>query len=438
MITLPPFLVTLLSFLFVLAVLVFVHELGHFLVAKMAGIRVEQFSLGFPPKAIGITFGETEYCISWIPLGGYVKLSGMADFGTEEVKGEDWEFQSKSRGVQMGVLFAGPTMNFLLGFLVILGVRLGSGEYAFVNNTVVGRVEPNSPLKEAGLLSGDQVLSVAGKTVNDWEEMTLAFSKARGTTFLVKLIRDEKRVSFQVVFDSFDEPLGIDPFIPAKVGAIMPGYPAEAVGLRSGDKIVAVAGEKVVQWWEMSEKISAMPEQEIEIKWISEGVELSSQIVPRAEKVGSNVVGRIGIGMSLDRTPIGIGKAIWRSGADLLRFTGAIFAFIRRLVSGQESSRALAGPVAIAQMAGEQAQQGWEALFSFMALLSINLAILNLLPIPMLDGGHLIIILTEAIIRRPLSVRQKEILQQAGFAFLLILMIYVTFTDISRIFGWLI
>ena len=438
MITLPPFLVTLLSFLFVLAVLVFVHEWGHFLVAKMAGIRVEQFSLGFPPKAIGITFGETEYCISWIPLGGYVKLSGMADFGTEEVKGEDWEFQSKSRGVQMGVLFAGPTMNFLLGFLVILGVRLGSGEYAFVNNTVVGRVEPNSPLKEAGLLSGDQVLSVAGKTVNDWEEMTLAFSKARGTTFLVKLIRDEKRVSFQVVFDSFDEPLGIDPFIPAKVGAIMPGYPAEAVGLRSGDKIVAVAGEKVVQWWEMSEKISAMPEQEIEIKWISEGVELSSQIVPRAEKVGSNVVGRIGIGMSLDRTPIGIGKAIWRSGADLLRFTGAIFAFIRRLVSGQESSRALAGPVAIAQMAGEQAQQGWEALFSFMALLSINLAILNLLPIPMLDGGHLIIILTEAIIRRPLSVRQKEILQQAGFAFLLILMIYVTFTDISRIFGWLI
>lgn len=437
MITLPPFLITLLSFLFVLAVLVFVHELGHFLVAKMAGIRVEQFSLGFPPKAIGITFGETEYCISWIPLGGYVKLSGMADFGTEEVKGEDWEFQSKSRGVQMGVLFAGPTMNFLLGFLVILGVRLGSGEYAFVNNTVVGRVESNSPLKEAGLLSGDRVLSVAGKTVNDWEEMTLAFSKARGTTFLVKLIRDEKRVSFQVVFDSFDEPLGIDPFIPAKVGAIMPGYPAEAVGLRSGDKIVAVDGEKVVQWWEMSEKISAMPEQEIEIKWISEGVELSSQIVPRAEKVGSNVVGRIGIGMSLDRTPIGIGKAIWRSGTDLLRFTGAIFAFIRRLVSGQESGRALAGPVAIAQMAGEQAQQGWEALFSFMALLSINLAILNLLPIPMLDGGHLIIILTEAIIRRPLSVRQKEILQQAGFAFLLILMIYVTFTDISRIFGWL-
>ena len=419
-----------------LGVLVFVHELGHFLVAKRAGIRVEQFSLGFPPKALGVTVGETEYCISWIPLGGYVKLAGMADFGREEVKGEPWEFQSKPKWVQMAVLAAGPAMNFLLGFLVILGVRLGAGEYVFMTHTLIGRVKATSPLKAAGLLPGDRVGSVAGEPVTDWEEMTRAFARARGATVLVDLLRGEQALSLQVAFDPSAEALGIDPFIPAGVGSLMPGYPAEVAGLRPGDRIVAVDGEKVVQWWEMSEKISARPEQEIEIRWVRDGVELSAQIAPRAVEVEDKTVGRIGIGMPMDRTPVGIGKAVRRSGSELMRFTGAIFMFIHRLVSGQESGRALAGPVAIAQMAGQSAQQGWEALFSFMALLSVNLAVLNLLPIPMLDGGHLTILTVEAVIRRPLSIRQKEVLQQVGFAFLLFLMIYVTFGDISRIFGW--
>ncbi|HCR17985.1 MAG TPA: RIP metalloprotease RseP, partial [Candidatus Latescibacteria bacterium] len=139
------FIETLVYFIFVLGVLVFVHELGHFLVAKKSGIRVEQFSLGFPPKAFGITVGETEYCISWLPLGGYVKLAGMSDFGNEEVKNKPWEFQSKSRAVQAAVMAAGPAMNFLLGFLLILGIRLGAGEEV-LQITQIGRVEPGSQL----------------------------------------------------------------------------------------------------------------------------------------------------------------------------------------------------------------------------------------------------------------------------------------------------
>ena len=427
---------TILSFIFVLGVLVFVHELGHFLVAKKSGMRVERFSLGFPPKAVGITVGETEYCLSYLPIGGYVKVAGMADFGSEEQKGEPWEFQSKPRWIQMAVMAAGPMMNFLLGFLIIVGVRLGAGEYKFLNTTRVGRLEAESPLQEAGVRPGDLVAAVGGQEVEDWEALINALMEFRGTTVPVDVIRDGAPLSFEVTLDPSAQKLGVDPFVPSKVGSVLPGRPAEAAGLLTGDLIVAVAGEPVAQWWEMSREISARPEQEIEIRWMRDGAEMSVQIVPRAEQVGDETVGRIGIGMSMERTPVGFGKAIRRSGLELVRYTTAIFGFVKRLVSGKESGRALAGPLAIAQMAGQSARQGWEALFSFMALLSVNLAVLNLLPIPMLDGGHLMILSIEAVTRRPLSARQKEIFQQIGFAFLIFLMIYVTFGDLGRIFGW--
>ena len=423
---------TLISFFFVLGVLVFVHELGHFLVAKKAGIRVEQFSLGYPPKAVGVTIGETEYCLSWLPLGGYVKVAGMADFGHETSKGESWEFQSQPRWIQMSVMVAGPAMNFVLAFLLILGVRLGAGEYAFMASTRVGKVEATSSLHGAGLLSGDRILTVGGEVVTDWEELSSALESRAGHTVTVGVERGADRLSLDALLD---QKSGLEPYIPAGVGTVLPGNPAEGIGLKSGDRIVGVDGVRVAQWFEMSREISARPGQEFELQWVRDGVEMSAMITPRSEEVDGKIVGRIGIGMPMDRVPVSFGKAVTRSGTEMVRLSTAIFGFVKRLVSGQESGRSLAGPVAIAQMAGQSAEQGWEPLFSFMALLSVNLAVLNLLPIPMLDGGHLTILTVEAIIRRELSVRQKEVLQQMGFAFLLMLMIYVTFSDILRIFG---
>ena len=163
---------------------------------------------------------------------------------------------------------------------------------------------------------------------------------------------------------------------------------------------------------------------------------MSAQVVPRAVESEGKTVGRIGISMPMDRVPVTFVKALTRSGHELVSYTTAIARFIKRLVSGGVSGRALAGPVAIAQMAGQSARAGWEALLSFMALLSVNIAVLNLLPIPMLDGGHLMILGVEAATRRKLSSRQREVLQQIGFAFLLSLMVYVTFSDVSRIYGW--
>ena len=429
---------TLLAFIFVLGVLVFVHELGHFLVAKGARIRVEQFSLGFPPKAFGVQVGETEYCISWLPIGGYVKMAGVADFGTEEAKGEPWEFQSKPRWIQMLVMMAGPAMNFLLAFLIVFGVRLGLGDYV-MDTTQIGRIAPSSPLNAVGILPEDRIQSVAGEQVADWDELVRALEVASGSTVALDVLRGGQLYQFRTSVPASVDSLGIEPYISSTVGSVLPGRPAEGAGLQPGDRIVAVDGGLVAQWWEMRERISVRPGQEIEIRWVRGGEEMAVMIVPRPERVGGETLGLIGIGPpmeSMARRPVGIFTSAWRSGSDLIRHTTAIYGFIKDLVSGQVSGRALAGPVAIAQMAGQSAQQGWERLLGFMAMLSVNLAVLNLLPIPMLDGGHLMILSVESVARRSLSLRQKEVLQQVGFAFLIFVMIYVTFGDIGRIFGW--
>lgn len=426
---------TLLTFIFVLGVLVFVHELGHFLVAKKSGMKVEEFSLGYPPKAVGIKVGETEYCLSWVPLGGYVKIAGMADFGHEESKGESWEFQSKPRWMQMSVMIAGPFMNFLLGFLLLFGLRMAAGEYDHLNNTRVGEVQEASPLHSAGLLPGDRILSVGNTPVADWEEMSAAFLANMGQTVVVAIERGQIQEIITVDLTQTPESLGLGPYMTTEVSATMPGAPAETIGLQSGDVITSVAGVPVTMWWEMSREISARPEETIEITWLRNRMDMSATITPQAQQAGEKTVGRIGIYPASKRTPIAMGKAFVRSGEETIRLSTAIFGFVKRLVVGQESTKQLAGPVGIFQMVGQSAERGFSHVIWFMAMLSINLGVLNLLPIPMLDGGHLLILSIEAIARRDLSSRNKERLQQAGFFFLLGLIIYVTFNDIGRLFG---
>lgn len=426
---------SLLAFIFVLGVLVFVHELGHFLVAKKSGMKVEEFSLGYPPKAVGVKIGETEYCLSWLPLGGYVKVAGMADFGHEEAKGEPWEFQSKPRWMQMSVMIAGPAMNFLLGFLLLFGLRLSAGEYEFLNDTRVGEVQATSPLHEAGLLPGDRILSVGSMPTKDWEEMSDAFLSHMGQTVAIAVERGQEQQVLNVNLADKPETLGIGPYMTTEVGATMPGMPAEEIGLQPGDIITSVAGTPVTMWWEMSREISTRPNESLEIVWLRNNTEMSAQITPDAREEGDKTIGLIGINTASKRTPISVSKAFVRSGDETIRLSTAIFGFVKRLVVGQESSKQLAGPVGIFQMVGQSAERGFSHLIWFMAMLSINLGVLNLLPIPMLDGGHLMILSIEAIARRDLSSRHKEILQQVGFVFLLFLIIYVTFNDIGRLFG---
>ncbi len=436
--------VDLLYFFFVLGVLVFVHELGHFLVAKKSGIRVETFSLGFPPKAVGIKIGETEYCLSWLPLGGYVKMAGMDDFAPEEGKGKPWEFQSKPRWIQMAVLIAGPAMNFLLGFLLLLTLRMAAGEDAFLDDSRVGEVQTNSPFYTAGLRPGDRILTIGNTAVNDWEEMEDAFLLNAGDVVPVEIERIPayrsdmtERLAISVDLTSFPrEGLGLGYYITAEVGAVMPGMPAAEIGLQPGDVVTSVNGVPVTMWWEMSREISAQPGVEISLTWQRNDEEMTAQIIPASQTLYGETVGRIGINPASKRNPISFFKAVRRSATETINLSTAIFGFVKGIVIGEQSSKNLAGPVGIFQLVGQSAERGFSFLLWFMALLSINLGVLNLLPIPMLDGGHLTILAIEGIIRRDLSARHKAWLQQAGFAFLLFLIIYVTFNDIGRISGW--
>lgn len=415
----------------------FVHELGHFLVAKKCGMKVEQFSLGYPPKAFGVTYGETEYLISWLPLGGYVKIAGMSDFGKDNPHGQPWEMQAKPRWMQASVMAAGPAMNIILGFLLILSIRVAYGDDAYLNSTVLGGVAKESGLYEAGVRTGDQVIQIEGQPITNWREVADGLTSSVGRRMEIVVDRFGEVVTASALLDSDPSKLGIAPPWKPRVGTVVLGYPAEGAGLQGGDLITRVDGQPVATWYQMSEIIQEKAGQPVAIEWVREGDAsglMSATLTPQADEDNGKVVGRIGISMShvRDRVPISFGEAFIRTGEDVFLYTTAIFGFLKRLISGQGSSNELAGPVAIAQLAGQNAQQGLDSLLIFMAILSLNLAVLNLLPIPMLDGGHLFIMAIETVTRRDLSLKQKEVLQQAGFVFLLVLMIYVTANDISR------
>jgi regulator of sigma E protease len=434
---------TALSFLFVLGVLIFVHELGHFAVAKASGIRVERFSLGYPPKMIGWQFGETEYCLSWIPFGGYVKMSGQSDTGEAESTGAEstgapWEFGSKAPHVQAGVIAAGPAMNFILAFLIFFVFVLAGG-VSVSPTTEVGTVEAGSVAGIAGVQAGDRIVSVGATEVSDWTGVADALSSLKGEAFSLQIERGERIL--EIVVEGQEEErasFGIAPFIPARIGSVMEDGPAGRIGLEAGDLIVSVDGEPV-GWMRMTEIIRAHPGQPVALEW-KRGTEMhEAQIVPEV-KTGFDLenqkveYGRIGVGLRMAQKRVGPIAALGLAAKQTYLVTAGIVDIVRGLISGGISPKLLGGPVMIAQMAGEQARLGIESLFSLMALLSVNLGLLNILPIPALDGGHLFFIAAEGITRRRLSIKQKAVLQRIGMALILILMVYVTHNDILRLF----
>ncbi len=437
-------LTTVVSAIFVLGLLVFFHELGHFLAAKRMGIRVERFSLGFPPKMIGKTIGDTEYCISWIPLGGYVKMAGeQPDAESEGEAGEPWEFQSKSVGARAFVIAAGPGMNFVLAFIIfwLFFVTMG---VMLVDTTTVGWVESGSPYAAAGLQVGDEILEVDQAPVDTWEDVRERL--AGGAASLALKVRrggQDRTVEVRYDGDGVAERLsGLDYFRASAVSTVIPDSPAEKAGLRPGDVITSVHGVPVTQWYEMVELIRGRPGMETSVSWTRNGQLHQVGITPNTaqdldRETGDVIdIGQIGITQQdhMKRSPVGFVSSVTLAGTQLAGVTYTILVFVKKLVMGQVSTDSLGGPIAIAQMAGDSARQGASSLFSFMAFLSINLAILNLLPIPALDGGQLLILGVESVMRRPLSLRYRLVWQQTGMALLLLLMVFVVFNDVTRIF----
>ena len=426
---------TLLAFLFVLGVLIFVHELGHFLAARRHGVRVLTFSLGFGPKVLKVTRGGTEYCVSAVPLGGYVKMAG--ENPDDPRSGQDDEFLSKTKWQRFQILFAGPLMNILLA-VVVLAVVLSQGAEVEVYRDeppVVGTVEEDSPAAEAGIRRDDLILSVAGTRVETWEDLLIQIGTRPDRDVRLELRRDGRTMETTVrpVADNRYEigNIGVLPDINPIITSVNEGEPAERAGLRGGDVVLAVNGEDVVTRNQLIEAISGSAGREIALTVLRDERELTFRAVP--ELRGDRGMLGFYIGEPTRSFKPGPLEAIRLSVERNYEFSGLIFRTLGGLFTGQTSVRQLQGPVGIAQLSGESAERGFVALLSLMAMLSINLGILNLMPVPVLDGGHILILLLEGVARRDFSMQIKERMLLAGFVVLMMLMVTVIYNDLTRI-----
>jgi regulator of sigma E protease len=429
--------ITLLSFIFVLGVLIFIHEMGHFAVAKFLGIKVERFSLGFPPKLVGKRIGETEYCISWIPLGGYVRLAG--DNPEEPLTGSPREFLSRPRWQRALVIIAGPAMNYLFAIVLVWLILSFTGIGTF--DTLIGEVAEDSPAQIMGLKVDDRVTAVDGQAVSTWDEIYEHLPK-NGGRVTVRVERDGEQHALAgelpPLTSERPDQLGISPLLTTEVGEVEKGWPADLAGIRSGDVIEAVDGLPVRRWSEMVDLIQSKPDTTITLRWRhgeqihQASIRTRPQDVP-GEDGKITVKGFVGITSKIVHKRIGLAQSALESLRWTWQTTREIVRFIKGLVTGQVSARMVGGPIFIAQVAGQTARQGFSFLLYFMALLSVNLSLLNVLPIPVLDGGQMCVLFVEFIKGGSLTQRQRLIIQQVGLAIIILLIIFVVFNDVDRL-----
>ena len=429
---------SLLAFIFVIGVLVFVHELGHYLAARRVGVRVLTFSLGFGPKLLKTQRGDTEFCVSAIPLGGYVRMAG--ENPDDRRTGQDDEFLSKTKWERFQILIAGPAMNVVLAIVVMTGVLYQGAEVPAYETEppVVGTVAGGSAAERVGIRAGDRVVSVAGRVVETWEELFRAVlpRAAREIEVVVRNAGGERvlRVTpdSQTEFEMGD--LGIGPVLQPQIRSVTPGEPAAAAGIQTGDVIEAVEGDAVSSD-ELVARINAHAEQPLRLL-VRRGESRRDILVTPALK---GDVGLIGVSISpfeVRTIDPGFFEAFQLSLARNYEWSGLIFETLVGLFTADTSPRQLVGPLGIAQLSGGAAEIGLVALLSLMSMISLNLGILNLLPIPVLDGGHIAIMAIEGVSRRDFSLRVKERMLLVGFVALMMLMVTVIYNDLTRI-AWI-
>ncbi len=435
-------------FIGALFILVLVHELGHFLSAKLFGMRVERFSIGFPPRVFGKQIGETDYCISATPLGGYVKISGMVDesMDTEALAEEpkEWEFRSKPVWQRIIVIVAGVVFNMILAVLIYAAILMTYGDANLPVANMKGiYVEEGGLLDELGFQTGDNLIGVNGKKVQYFNELVApAEITQANVSFIVQ--RNGEETTIQIPADFIDRIskeksfIDIGQTLPSVVGSISPGAPAEKAGLQQGDIVTAIDGTPVNYWAQMTKKIrEADGALEFQISRATGDTLILVTPNPDTKTVGIgtvNVADYFGAVFS----NYGFFTSISKASVQTWDTTIGILNGFGRMFSGDISVRDnLGGPIAIANYTKEATEgAGWLGFWNITALLSITLAIMNLLPIPVLDGGHLVFLIYEGITRREPSVKVRMVLQQVGFILIIGLMIFVTFNDIVRFAGF--
>ncbi|MGB9742519.1 MAG: RIP metalloprotease RseP [candidate division WOR-3 bacterium] len=414
---------TILLVLILIGVLITFHEFGHLVVAKIARIPVESFSIGFGPVLLKKKIGETEYRLSLVPLGGYIKMTG-------EDNPEQGGYSSKPAGVRIAVVAAGPFFNLVLGFGLIVAMYLIFGvSYPAPAVTPL----PGSGAAVSGFEPGDLVLNAAGETIPEFDALEQVLKRKRGEEIVLKVRRgsDVLMINYLV-----PDTLELEPFIPPVIDRVRAGSPAERTGLKAGDQIVAIAGVEVKSWDDFVRIVRENGGHRIEIRFRRGDSLLIDSITPALEQdqLSRERFGQIGVWVRLPKKAISVPVAIWEG----MRRTGYItvqtFVIIYKVVTRQISTRAIGGPIMVAKIAYEGASWGMEYFLALWALLSVNLFVVNMLPVPVLDGGRILLDLIVAIRRRPLSARELNWANNIGWALIGLLVALTLFNDLRRLF----
>lgn len=447
---------TALAFVVVLGVLITAHEFGHYWVARRCGVKVLRFSVGFGRPILSKRFqpGGTEWVLAIFPLGGYVK---MLDEREGEVASQELvlTFNRQPLYKRAAIVAAGPFANFLLAVLLFWAVFIGG---TLELRPMISQPAAGTSAAEAGFEHGERVLSVNGQNIETWQDFRWQVARLASPGGELKIetinLRDEinqrtlRPSSAQVAMADGEDPIGVlgfqlyRPRVPPVIERVMPGSPADQAGFRAGDRVLRINGKEIDEWQRLVEIVRASADRELTMEVMRGGVSETLRVTPRAEDDRGRKAVRVGLQANFQLAPkvettIEVRYGVLEAGSRAIGETWdkSVFtlqAFVRML-TGELSWKNLSGPVTIADYAGQSARAGLSYYLQFMALVSISLGVLNLLPVPLLDGGHLLYYSVEAITRRPLSERLQEIGQQIGLALLIALMAFAFYNDLQRL-----
>ncbi|HXG59546.1 MAG TPA: RIP metalloprotease RseP [Thermoanaerobaculia bacterium] len=418
------------AFILVLGFLIFAHEAGHFLVAKLFRVRVLVFSFGFGRRLFGFRRGDTDYRVSLIPLGGYVRMAG--DAPEEGRAGDPDEFLSKPKWQRFLILFAGPFANILIA-IVFMAIIPMVGTETLKIEPVIGEVTPGRAAARAGLIAGDRIVKIDGEPVRSFDDLRLTITLHAGTPLQVEYLRgNERRTTVLTPEREQSEygPVGragIRPFIEPVVGRVLPGTMAERAGLQVGDRILTAQGRTIWQFADLEEVMSRAKGQPVVLQ-IARGEAQHTVRLPAA--AGNARDPYRGILPPIEVRKLSLIPALKDSIDQNWRMLQYAFAAIGRIFRAEGSVKELSGPISIARISGDMLRRGWMEVVALMAMISLQLGVMNLLPIPVLDGGHILILTIEGLARRDLSLNVKERITQVGFAVLAALMIVVLYNDV--------
>jgi regulator of sigma E protease len=421
-----------------LGVMVLVHEWGHFVIARLFGVRVEVFSIGFGTRLFGIKRGPTDYRLSALPLGGYVRMAG--DNPAEERRGDPDEFLSKPRWQRVLIALAGPTTNFLMAVVLTAALFMHGGEQPSYADkpVVVAGVVKDSPAQKAGIQPGDHIVSFGGVKDPTWDRLALELAlSAPGHSEPVTIERNDQLITTSV--ESQPQPFTVIgyPAEPVIVGSVAHGLPAEKAGLKEGDVIVAASGQKLMAPSQFSEIVQQSAGNPMTLEILRDGQPQTLQLRPIWGDPGDGMPRwQIGITFRFVTSPRRYSppQALVKATQFHIVLANKLIYLVGELFTGRVSLKQVQGPLGIVQESSRAAKRGFGDLISLMALVSLNLAILNLLPIPILDGGHILMLSIEGLLRRDLSLKIKERFVTVGMVFLLLVFLIVMYNDVLRLF----